>query len=129
MPKEHQDMSLFVGLIIATAVNHLACGFKIWRKKRRIGASDKKKTIWTSQQQKDPSLLDHKSSCMFALLNCMFAPAVGIFVGYLTGFPKVGMKAAMLTVLVLVMPLSIYARKPHIRTTLARELKDIAPNL
>lgn len=69
------------------------------------------------------SMLDHKSSLIFLILVLLLTPTVAMLVLFL-GMPQMLMRITGLSSLLLVLPLSVYIRKPHVRTTLARELAE-----
>ncbi len=77
----------------------------------------------------DSSVLDPCSSATFVVLLILLAPVLSSVSLFLWG----GLPLVLVTRLVLlssflvVMPLSVYVRKPHVRATLARELKEMLP--
>ena len=75
--------------------------------------------------QPDPSLFDNLSTAMFLFPVIFLAPAVGGLTNIATGRFILGVKATIQMTVLLVVPLSIYARKPQLRTTLVRHFKEM----
>ena len=128
-------------LVTLTCSMHCVLGWQIWRKKRTLshlgsgGHNGTKVFIipWHSQHVKGPNALHHAigssimdsiSSALFLILAILFLPGVSVLLIFFGGLPQflVG-RIAMLLSLVVIIPISVYIRKPHVRTTLARELR------
>ena len=141
---------IFNGMFATTFVTHCAFGWKIWKKKKslsRVGTGggggggggvcgslrrpkvflvlchppQAKKTA--SSPNLHASMLDDLSSVFFFAVLFVLLPPLAYLL-FLGGLPQaVTLRLVMVAFLVVIMPLSVYVRKPHVRTTLVREVK------
>ncbi len=129
---------IFLGTGILTCGTHCILGWKIWRKKRTLsylgnGASHPPKIFWLSHPKppqvvsEESSLLDNVSSAIFLVFFIlMMVASSSLFLLFMGGLPlALVARMAMLSFVLLINPLSVYVRKPHIRTVLARELREL----
>ncbi len=70
--------------------------------------------------QDSSSLLDTMSSLTYIL-----SPMVPIILATVDGAPLVLARSVVIAVVIFVIPVTIYFRKPHVRTTLLREIKSL----
>ena len=135
----------FFAIMAVTFITHCVLGWKIWKKKRSLfylgSGVHHQPVVFICQVQPQveanvvannsnsqynhdlTSMLDHKSSLIFLILVLLLTPTVAMLVLFL-GMPQMLMRITGLSSLLLVLPLSVYIRKPHVRTTLARELAE-----
>ncbi len=134
---------MFSGLVLMTCCIHCVMGWKIWQKKvlssQPSGAHQKQNIfiICHSQSQKTTnaasgfaksSVLDNLSSVLFLFLLIVFIPVISVVFMLLGGLPVIlAVRLAVLASFLTIMPVSVYIREGHVRTTLLRELKQMLP--
>ena len=133
---------MILGLVIITLFLHGILGWKMWHKKRKLVSrhlpSQGQQGIFTicrakklaqhkeASHSKDTSLLDHLGSILFLGLVVMpLVPFFSYLPEHFKGAPLILVRLSILSTFLLVLPLSIYIRKPHVRSTLHREVKDM----
>ncbi len=126
---------IFRGMFAMTLTVHCILGWKIWQKKKTLSylgsATNHQARIFIlchSPQLKkstDSSILDDISSVVFFVVFLVLVPSLLVALVFLGGLPQVvTLRLATVAFLVVVLPLLVYVRKPHVRTILARELKE-----
>ncbi len=128
----------FLALILASCCFLGFLKWKIWRHRRKLSRAPlsrkQPKRIfvisWNRAERKStktgsPVVLDNLSDVTFMALMLLTAPTLILLQMHVTGAPLIMSRLLVNSVFFLIMPLSIYARKPHVRTTLAREIKAI----
>ncbi len=115
-----------------TCTTHCLLGWKIWYKKRSLsqnGWQPQAKIFAICQQShleqpsSDTFLLDHCSSFKFLALLLPLVPVLFISLLHFAGMPLILTRLAVTSAIMAIMPLSVYARKPHVRKTLKREIR------
>ncbi len=135
-----QSRFVFLAIVAFTFGSHCVFGWKIWQKKRTLyylGSGHSSVFLLcyhspTVNQQNvtnktgNTHILDNCSSVMFftlVLLPMSILFGSVILFGGLHKF--LALRVSLLSAFLLIVPLSVYVRKPHVRTTLARELKNM----
>ena len=120
-------IAAFAVILVTTATNYIVLGWKIHQKKRQLESQENSQQHQFSNNGSGldaTSLLDFKSAMLLISLM-IFMAALG-FLTSLLAFGEVSFQLAVrgsgLAGVILVMPLSMYARRPHLRKVLRMEL-------
>ena len=128
-----------MGMGLVSCCTYVCLGWKIWRRKKKLiiappthifvicrsdAPQPQPQPHLTHHNSADKSLMDHLSGFIFLALMLPPGPALLVLPMYLTGTALVLARVMAVSTFMFVMPISIYARKPHVRATLARETKD-----
>ncbi len=128
---------ILMGMVIATCITHCILGMKIRRKKKSLsylggsGGHQQPKVFALSHPDvsNNPTtsyIFGHLSSVLLITSLILFVPLIHILLFLFGGLPLfLVVRVATLSALLVVTSLSVYIRKPHVRTTLARELKEL----
>ncbi len=133
---------LFLGMAALTCATHTVLGWKIWRRKRKLLLQQQQQQRQPSvfflggQQQHlpsksrvnlavDPALLNYLTCAAFVLLVFLLTPALTRLVACSGWISLLGTRVALWSAILGLVPASVYARKPHLRATLAREVRNL----
>ncbi len=126
------DISKIVGmgLLILTGFTHSILGWKIWHRKRRFFHQGEKHQLkifaifrqpTMEEESKDNFLLDHCLSFKSLAFLIPIIPIFFVLSMYFAGMPLILVRVIILSATLVMLPLSVYIRKPHVRKILKRE--------
>ncbi len=129
------NLTMFLIIFAISALNHACLGWKIWRRVKHLNRVSNSMHVWSittppvPASNKDPSLLDCKSSALFVTL--LSAAAAIYLVRYAVGrdaaaeWAGVAVMALICANALLILPLSVIVRKRHLRKTIIREMQEL----
>ena len=128
-------------MVILSVLNHVVLGGFIWKKKRKLNKiqpQQKQPKVFvislgrqcqggetnSGTKSGDILLVDCMISLLFSVLMVFLPASLLVLPTILLGMPMVLTHTSLFLLLFLSAPLAIYCRKPCLRATLVRELKD-----